>query len=126
MTDGKRVSYEEYLKKYCDCEGNVCMIKPKDNARSTSEAEKPKLITVPLRSRQNFVGADLVDFHLFKKRLTDLENNLARCGNPKMFYSDSKTVPNEGRCNRIMRKNNKLRKLKETEDCPYRTEAQNI
>lgn len=85
MTDGKRVSYEEYLKKYCGCEGPICTVKPKVSGISTeSEAKKPKL----LHGGEKFISADQVDVNPFKKRLLKLTGKLKHCDDAFYFEKE--------------------------------------
>ena len=78
-------AYQNYLKKYSGCEGPICSVKP--SPEKVAKPSKSKLAS----DIDNFLKSEQLEFPEWKKQLMTLETRLARCGKPKVFYSDRKS-----------------------------------
>lgn len=74
-------AYRDYLKKYCGCEGAVCTVKPRKLTDDISKSEESNDVEESLKGVKPFllITQERVDLAKFKKRLRDLDKDLAKC-----------------------------------------------
>jgi hypothetical protein len=81
LTEGKRVTYKEYLKKYCGCEGAVCTVKPSKLFNAVEKSEESNDVEESLKGVKPFllITQERVDLAKFKQQLHNLDKKLAKC-----------------------------------------------